>query len=129
MENAVKLLRWKEKVISGWESLEVAGVERFSSEDGFCILGEKFTQTVDMKLGILNPDDIKIEVLGVKNLQNGHRDFRKQKLDFIEMRDGNARYACTIEPQDAGVWDYAIRVIPSNNLLPHDMDFNLVKWI
>lgn len=129
LENAVKLLRWKEKVISGWESLEVAGVERFSSEDGFCILGEKFTQTVDMKLGILNPDDIKIEVLGVKNLQNGHRDFRKQKLDFIEMRDGNARYACTIEPQDAGVWDYAIRVIPSNNLLPHDMDFNLVKWI
>jgi glycogen phosphorylase/synthase len=28
----------------------------------------------------------------------------------------------------AGVFDIAFRITPKNPLLPHRMDFNLVKW-
>ena len=48
---------------------------------------------------------------------------------------GEARYAPLVTYQfdmnakDVGLWNCAIRIIPQNPALPHDLDFNLVKWM
>lgn len=129
LKNTFKLIRWKEKVLTAWENIEMVSVDSQSSADGVCALGEHFTVSVKMKLGTLNPEDVKIELLIIKLLGNDRHFHRKHQLNYVDTIDGQAQYSCTIEPNDAGVWDYAIRVIPTHPLLPHDLDFNLVKWI
>jgi hypothetical protein len=51
---------------------------------------------------------------------------RELKLTRV---DGNLAYfTLEIETSLAGVFDFAFRITPKHPLLPHRMDFNLVKW-
>ena len=38
-------------------------------------------------------------------------------------------YYCEIPITSAGVFDFAFRIFPKNNLLPHRQDFSILKWI
>ena len=40
-----------------------------------------------------------------------------------------ATYQFKANAKDVGLWDCVIRIIPRHELLPHDLDFNLVKWM
>jgi hypothetical protein len=48
---------------------------------------------------------------------------------FETERDGIYTFVCSEVAQRIGVWDCAVRVIPNHELLPHDQDFNIVRWI
>jgi hypothetical protein len=50
-------------------------------------------------------------------------------MKIKEVGDGIATFAAVIPNPQSGVFDYAIRMRPSNPLLPHLQDFNLVKWL
>jgi hypothetical protein len=55
--------------------------------------------------------------------------YKKFPFEFLDTKDDTVRYRCSVKPSDAGVIDFSIRIIPANPMLPHDMDFNLVKWL
>lgn len=129
LENAHQLIKWKEKVIRGWESLEYVDYKTSAPADTTFTLGDKIVSTLQLKTGTLLPEDLKIELVNAK-YENGKRIFLKKHPFVLNKFDnGIAEFTCSIKPTDAGVMDYAIRVIPSHPLLPHDMDFNLVKWL
>ncbi|MEZ4906321.1 MAG: hypothetical protein R2771_01450 [Saprospiraceae bacterium] len=44
-------------------------------------------------------------------------------------KDNIAIYQREIQAGLTGVYDFTFRVTPKNDLLPHRMDFPLVKWI
>ena len=63
----------------------------------------------------------------------GARIALEEGADRIELcpvgREGTLiRYALDYTPTTPGSYDVAIRVYPKNALLPHRMDFALVKW-
>ena len=68
-------------------------------------------------------------------LQRGRPHTQKPKLEFREPflfeaeHNGIYSFVCDKVARRVGVWDCAVRVIPSNELLPHDQDFNIVRWI
>ena len=50
-------------------------------------------------------------------------------FELVESGCKKATYRIRIQTPAAGVHDYAIRVYPHCNLMPHRMDFPVVKWV
>jgi hypothetical protein len=50
-------------------------------------------------------------------------------LDLEKEMDGVAVYKCEIQVPKSGVVNFAFRVFPQHELLPHRQDFPLLKWI
>ena len=129
LENTFKLIRWKEKVITAWDGIEVVSVKQSEPSETTFTLGDTIVTTVQLHIGNLQVDDLKVELVCTK-MQDGKRIFHKKyPFQYIDTQKGVVSYQCAIEPKDAGVIEYSIRIIPANPLLPHDMDFNLVKWL
>ncbi|MBQ7489572.1 MAG: alpha-glucan family phosphorylase [Bacteroidales bacterium] len=129
-ENAKNLVRWKEKMITSWGNIELVDVQYPQCEEEHTYaLGKSIITTLRVRLGNLTPDDVKIEF--VFATQNDTQPLLAAKYPFHFVRtDGNTSiFECAIDAKYAGVWNCAIRIIPANPLLPHDLDFNLVKWM
>ncbi|MEG2069995.1 MAG: alpha-glucan family phosphorylase, partial [Bacteroidales bacterium] len=129
MQNTFKLVRWKEKVLTAWENIEVVHLTLPSSFENNFFLGEKLTTILQLKIGNLEPQDLKIEMIFVTRNEEKTQLFKKHTFIFKKEENGVTTFECNIEAKNAGVWNCAVRVIPANPLLPHDMDFNLVKWV
>ena len=127
-KNLFELLRWKEKVLANWENIEINHINLNETKDKTYYLGEKTKLSVDLRLGALNPEDFKIEICFI-HADNGNENLSsKWQFYFVNQENGIAHYECDIEPNYSGSWKCGIRILPSHPLLPHDFDFNLVKW-
>jgi phosphorylase/glycogen(starch) synthase len=123
-----ELLRWKEKVLTNWDNIETVDVNLFDDHDKTYYLGEKTTLSVDLRLGALKPEDVKVEICFIQT--NGHdKLLSKWQFKCIKQENGIAHYECDLEPDYSGSWKCGVRILPSHPLLPHDLDFNLVKWV
>ena len=127
-KNLYELLLWKEKVLANWEGIEVLNLNLDGSDKTY-YLGEKVILSVDLRMGTLNPEDLKIEICFIQS-ENGNRElFFKEAFCFINQENGITHYECELEPNYSGSWKCGVRIQPSHPLLPHDMDFGLVKWV
>jgi hypothetical protein len=50
-------------------------------------------------------------------------------MELEKVMDDVAVYRCEIQLPKSGVVNFAFRVFPKHELLPHRQDFPLVKWI
>ena len=75
--------------------------------------------------------DVKIELVFVTPEEHGKRARLEFKEPFLFEAEHNGIYTFVASKiaQRIGMWDCAVRVIPSHALLPHDQDFNIVRWI
>jgi len=123
------LASWKFRMIRNWDGIEVVDIKFPNPTNEVLDLGDIFKAELTLNLGDIAPDDITIEMISgqkVNDQMNEPQSIRELKLSSVE---GNiANYTIEIETALAGVFDIAFRIIPKNPLLPHRMDFNLVKW-
>ena len=94
-------------------------------------VGERLECRLDIRLGDLRPQDVKIELVFVTPDEHGKRSKLEFKEPFVFEAEHNGIYTFVASKmaQRIGIWDCAVRVIPSHELLPHDQDFNIVRWI
>ncbi len=125
-----KLSAWKKKVIRAWNGIAVVSVDTPDSSKKPFKLGEKFVCEVTLDLNELLPGDIGIEVVfGQKEMDVVKNVVYKKEMDLYKHERNIATFRIEIFVTRSGVFDYAFRVFPKHDLLPHRMDFNLVKWI
>jgi phosphorylase/glycogen(starch) synthase len=123
------LASWKFRMIRNWDGIQVVDVLLPNPTNEVLNLGDLFVAELILNLGDIAPDDIMIEmILGQKV-----NDSMVEPQSIFELHltqvDGNlAHYTIEVETPLAGVFDFAFRITPKNSLLPHRMDFNLVKW-
>jgi phosphorylase/glycogen(starch) synthase len=123
-----ELLRWKEKILTNWDNIEAVSINLYEANDKTYYLGEKTTLFVDLRLGALKPEDINVEVCFIKT--NGQDELlTKWPFHFVKQENGITHFECDLEPNYSGSWQCGVRIQPTHPLLPHDMDFNLVKWV
>lgn len=128
--NVRTLLRWKERVSANWNDIVRLAISRPSNVNNTFFVGEELTTELTLNIGSLNAEDLKVQLLFAKDKGNGqvalcqHYDFTIKSFE-----NGKAVYVCNINAQEIGLWNCVIRVIPQHPLLPHDFDFNLVKWM
>ncbi len=130
-ENVRVLLKWKEHVLSNWNNIQCLGLEYQKADKNTYSVGDHLTGRLRLLLGGLRPQDVKIELVFISAEDHG----QKPKLEFREPfvfeaeHNGVFSFVCSKVVRRVGTWDCAVRVIPSHELLPHDQDFNIVRWI
>jgi glucan phosphorylase len=127
-KNLYELLRWKEKMLANWENIKIVNVNLDGGSDKTFYLGEKAALTIALHLGALTPEDVKIEICFIQSDNGNEEIFYKQQFNFVKQENGSAHYECEIIPNYSGSWQCGVRISPTNPMLPHDLDFNLVKW-
>ena len=50
-------------------------------------------------------------------------------MNLVKRENHQVTFTIEIPAIRAGVFDYAFRVYPKNNLLAHRQDFGIVKWL
>ncbi|NVO18813.1 MAG: alpha-glucan family phosphorylase [Bacteroidetes bacterium] len=124
-----KLASWKYRMLRHWDSIEVVSVGLPNSTVSPMDLGETLHTEVTLNLGDIHPDDVMVEFVAGQRVNDQMIEpqvIHLLKLNRIEGE--NAVYAYDITTTRSGVFDIAFRITPKHPLLPHRLDFNLVKW-
>lgn len=123
------MANWKRRMIRDWANIEVLDIKVPDSTNEPLDVGDMFKATVTLDLNGILPGDIGVEILfgqkendEVKTIQ-----FLKE-LQLISSDKGKAVFAIEFPSEKSGVYDYAFRIFPKHELLPHLQDLNMVTW-
>ncbi len=131
-ELAKEMARWKKKIRTSWESIDVIEIKHPDISKEALELGKVYTAEISLDLNELSPEDIGIELVMAEPMMS---DDKPPKIVFIkeftlERKDQNfAIYKTEIKPHKAGTYEMGIRIFPKHPELPHRQDFNYVRWI
>ncbi|MEZ5082555.1 MAG: alpha-glucan family phosphorylase [Bacteroidales bacterium] len=129
-EMAYTIEAWKNEIISKWEHIDIKAVRLPNITMSPINLGEDFNVDVDIFTNGIKPQDIGIEiVLGQKEMDRVKHVHHVQELKLIDTKDTISKYSCLLNLADSGVFDFAFRIFPKSDFLPHRQDFCLVKWV
>ena len=127
---AREIAAWKRKVSAAWDSVRVVNTERVRIEQEAIYVGEKYRFEVTLDIQNLRPEDIGVEMVVAQQIVGnaGVNVNRTIALGRTKVEGSHVTYALDYTPEEAGTFDYALRIFPQNPHLPHRMDFALVKW-
>ena len=126
---ARKISAWKSRMRRYWDDIEV--ISQKLPEASYSLdHGSDLNVEVVLKLGNIKPEEVGVEVLVATT--DRKRQLHVQDVfqsEVVEYKDGIATYRASVEPQRAGMYQFAVRMYAMNELLPHRQDFELVKWL
>lgn len=123
------LVIWKNGILSNWDSIELVVLEIPDPNQEPLSLGETFNVYVKLKVKGIEPKDIGIEIVfGKKEKDTVIELINRHEFIFINQDNNLVDYECTLPASKAGVYDYAIRIFPKNDLMAHRYEMDLVKW-
>ena len=127
---AREIAAWKRKVSAAWDQVRVVDVERVKIDKEAVCVGEKYRFSVTVDIANLRPEDIGVEMVIARQIVGGQgvNVTRTIRLEHARTDNNLVTYALDYTPNEAGTFDVALRIYPSNPHLPHRMDFALVKW-
>lgn len=129
-ETARTMASWKRKVLRSWDQISVSAMNLHDSTARPLLLGEDFVAEITLSLGELSEQDVAIDLIfGQKENDRVKKISFKTPMQVVRSENGLATFRAVIPNPQSGVFDYAIRLRPSHDLLPHLQDFDLVKWL
>ncbi len=127
---AFRLSEWKNQVKSNWDAIEVESIKVPDPTVRPLDFGENFIAEITLNTNGLNVGDVGIELLfGLKLHDRIEEIIYKEEMKIVASGEAWVRYRINVPITRAGVYDYTFRIFPKNDLLPHRMDFPLLKWI
>ncbi len=127
---AREIAAWKRKVSAAWDKVKVVDVQRVKVDNEAIFVGAKYRFEVAVNIDNLLPEDIGVELVLANQIEYGHAAnvLDTIALERVKVEGSVVTYALDYTPGHAGTFDYALRIFPQNERLPHRMDFALVKW-
>ncbi|MCL2417461.1 MAG: alpha-glucan family phosphorylase [Bacteroidales bacterium] len=126
---AHELAQWKVKVAQAWSSLEVLSVNYHNSTQQALQMGDEFTAELVIDLKELRPEDIGVELIyGKKENDTVEKLIGVYEMKLAKTEGSIATFNLSFPAKMAGVYDFTFRIFPTHPLLPHRLDFNLIKW-
>ena len=123
---ALDVERWKKRVRDTWEDVRVTDIE---GDSRAAEVGDAREVFATVRLGRLRPEDVAVQ------LAHGRIGAAGEILEpeVIEMQssgceDGTCSYRGTFTARTAGLYGYAVRVIPSHADLTDRMEMGLMTW-
>jgi glycogen phosphorylase/synthase len=129
-EYANSLANWKRKILRGWESIEIIAISVPDSTSRPLKLGETFVAELEIDLHEIAGEDIGVEIIFANKENDEITDFVSiEELKMVENgQGGKVKYRIEKPASKSGVYDFVFRIFPRHPLLPHRLDFPLVKW-
>ena len=127
---AKQIAAWKENMVANWDAIEVVNK---SASDGFFTtpnVGEKYQISVELDTKSLNDKGIGVELVAIRtSLHNNDKLYEVEPLKLVKTEGSHLFFETTYQLDYAGGMKFALRMFPTNNLLPHRMDFAYVRWL
>ena len=111
-----------------------AGISLFAAESEPALIyggtQDELLHPVTLDIANLRPEDIGVEMVVARQIVGGQsvNVTRTIQLERTKADGSRVTYSLDYTADEAGTFDVALRIYPSNPLLPHRMDFALVKW-
>jgi phosphorylase/glycogen(starch) synthase len=118
-------------VSNAWDNVRIESVQQVDMGREAIMVGGSYHVEVVVDVDGLRPEDIGVELVIASQIDPGEdvRIVAKHDLEIVSVEGSSVRYVLDTAPPHAGSYDFALRVYPRNDKLPHRMDFALVKWI
>ena len=127
---AKELANWKSSIYDQWEGLSLINANTFDTDNEALQVGQTFTAELQLALNGIKGEQLGIEVLFFQRINDEQLVLRvKESLSLVSESNGVGTFACEIDPQLAGVYEYGFRAFPKHDALPHQQDIPLVKWL
>lgn len=129
-EEAKQISAWKRRITRSWDEIEVIRVKQFDMNREPILLGNEYEAEVVLDLGSLAPDEIGVELVVADLIENQQVTVKRvHEFELAGIEGSRATYRLKLIPVEPGAFECGIRIFPKNPLLPHRMDFCLVRWI
>ncbi len=126
---AKEIAAWKQKMVAGWDQIQINRVdmpERLIHEPH---VGEDYKFEVSIDTGSLNDKGIGIElVITRRDVHNHTTLYEVVELKPVGSEGSTIHYSGDYQMHQAGSFQYAFRMFPKNEDLPHRQDFCYVRW-
>lgn len=128
---AKEIVKWKEETASKWDNIEVLKVHYEPVQEVNPYNGkDKVFGEVVLDKKDLNADlGVECVVVHYDSVKNKAEFVEKYEFDLVKTEGSKLYFETNRAIKDPGTHQYAIRVYPKNEDLPHRMDFAFVKWI
>ena len=127
---AYTIRSWKQDIQEKWPGVEVISVRIPNSTSKPLDLGNDFKVEITLNNNGINAENIGIDIVIGQKVKDKVEDiFHKEELKLVSHSGVKAIYSCSIVLKVSGVFDFAFRIFPKADFLPHRQDFNLVKWV
>jgi glucan phosphorylase len=126
-----ELARWKHRILTHWKNIKVLEYDIPDVTREEFMVGKTYSGKVKLDLGELTADEIGVEMVHNKSTGGQEQKVFRGTEDFkCTHRDGSvAEYTFEQKVDETGLFDIGFRIYPRNELIPHRMDFPLVRWI
>ncbi|MDD5507565.1 MAG: alpha-glucan family phosphorylase [Bacteroidales bacterium] len=127
---ARRVAKWKRKLVSNWDNIEVLDVKVPDPSISPLKLGEVFEAEVTLLIPEISCHDIGVEALfGQKDNGEVKNILWVKEMEMKKLEDNRVQYRCSFQLDRAGGYDYIFRIFPKSDLVPHKQSLRLVKWI
>ncbi|MCZ4695231.1 alpha-glucan family phosphorylase [Ancylomarina euxinus] len=127
---AKNIVNWKQHILSHWDNIEVISVDAPNTQKKQYIASDNYNIEVVLDLKELINDSICVELVMRSSIYPENLGkILTRKLVLNSKVNSLAFYKLNLTLDDAGVFDFGLRIYAENNDLPHRQDFCYVKWI
>ncbi|MDR2926600.1 MAG: alpha-glucan family phosphorylase [Cytophagaceae bacterium] len=125
-----KLAAWKQTVVAGWDSITVLDVKMPDIGKNEIGIGEKYQVDIKLNLKELSEVDFGLEMVIAEATDDDYPKIVHIAAFDVVKKDGSVvSYHLNYELNFPGVYKFGLRLFPTNAMLPHKQDFNLVRWL
>ena len=130
LKAAFDIVKWKKKIFSHWDNIEVVDFKTPDVNNPFYSLGENLFFEISLLLSNLSPEDIGVEIVFTTKTEDEKMKFaHKVPFEFVQMENQIATFRCSIKTSHVGIWNWAVRLKPQHTLLSHNTYFDLTRWV
>jgi len=129
-QKAKEIAAWKEKIAAGWDAITVEIVEIPDKLIHHPEVAENYELKVVLDTNGLNDKGIGVELVVTYTDDNNKTILADvDELELVKAEGSKLIYGLDYKLNRAGTFEYAFRMFPKNEDLPHRQDFCYVRWI
>lgn len=128
---AKEIVAWKNKAVRSWDNVEIIEVKMPNINNEQITLGKEYNMEVSLSTGNLSPEDIGVELVITKESDSKNQSSLK-KEKFVRVSSDEDRistYRLKYVTEEAGSFSVGLRIYAQNELLAHQQDSGLIKWL
>ncbi len=126
-----ELALWKHRVLTHWKEIKVEEYDIPDATREEFLVGQTYSGRVVLDLGKLSSKEIGVEMVMINNARGDDQSVFRGTVDFkcTKSEGSRAEYTFVQQVSETGLFDIGFRIYPKHDLIPHRMDFPLVRWI
>lgn len=127
---AKDIVTWKHKMSREWDGVEIISTKMPSVYKEPIVLGQEYEMEIRLTCGSLSAEDIGVELVITNDPTSKGEEFLiKHAFTCVSQDSSVATYRLKHTSEQAGTFNMGLRVFAKNDLLAHQQDSGLVKWM